>query len=140
MTSNPNVRHALKVIAGKTEGGTGHVGVISVRQPILEKHLRCAAFDNSYSNLRSSCTVTHIEEDDEWVYCKYSEAGGVEKRVRSKFLVGCDGKTCYTRKQYLEPKGVLMEQISSSVDYAYFFQESGINTEADLDTERPGLQ
>lgn len=100
-------------ILAKTEGGTGHVGVISVRQPILEKYLRLTATRHVSSQLRSSCTVTHIEEDREWVYCQYSDALGDQKRLRSKFLVGCDGKTGFTRKTYLEPKGVLMEQISS---------------------------
>jgi 2-polyprenyl-6-methoxyphenol hydroxylase-like FAD-dependent oxidoreductase len=105
--------HELSDVLAKTEGGTGHVGVISVRQPILEKYVRLAALRHSSSQLRSSCIVTHIEEDRDWVYCQYSDADGAHKRVRSKFLVGCDGKTGFTRKSYLEPKGVLMEQISS---------------------------
>jgi hypothetical protein len=57
--------------------------------------------------------VNHIEEDADWVYCQYLDASGEQKKIRSKFLVGCDGKTGFTRKSYLEPKGVLMEQISS---------------------------
>jgi 2-polyprenyl-6-methoxyphenol hydroxylase-like FAD-dependent oxidoreductase len=57
--------------------------------------------------------VTQIEEDGDWVYCQYSDASGALKSVRSKFLVGCDGKRGFTRKFYLEPKGVLMEQIST---------------------------
>jgi 2-polyprenyl-6-methoxyphenol hydroxylase-like FAD-dependent oxidoreductase len=89
------------------------VGVISVRQPILEKYLRFAATRHTSSQLRSSCTVTHIEEDKDWVYCWYSDVLGSQEKIRSRFLVGCDGKTGFTRKSYLEPKGVLMEQISS---------------------------
>ena len=91
------------------------MGVVSIRQPIVEKYLRLAATRYASSQLRSSCTVVQIEEDKEWVYCQYSDASGVQKSVRSKFLVGCDGKTGFTRKSYLEPKGVMMEQISSWV-------------------------
>ena len=31
-------------------------------------------------------------------------------------MVGADGKTGYTRKKYLEPKGIIMEQCSQPVD------------------------
>ncbi|KAH8760177.1 monooxygenase [Hyaloscypha finlandica] len=115
ITSKTNLHQKpfLKFNMNTTEGGTGHVGVISVRQPILEKYVRLAASRHSSSQLRSSCTVKQIEEDENWVYCQYSDASGAKKRVRSRFLVGCDGKTGFTRKSYLEPKGLLMEQISS---------------------------
>ena len=89
------------------------MGVISVRQPILEKYVRIAATSHDSSQIRSSSTVNHIEEDEDWVYCQYLDASGEQKKIRSKFLVGCDGKTGFTRKTYLEPKGVMMEQISS---------------------------
>ncbi|CAL3970626.1 hypothetical protein PZA11_007095 [Diplocarpon coronariae] len=106
-------RPFLKFNMDTTEGGTGHVGGIVHRQPMLEKHLRLAAAKHPSSELRSSCTVTHIEEDADWVHCTYADASGAERRVRSKFLVGCDGKRGFTRKLYLEPRGVLMEQASS---------------------------
>ncbi|KAH6690747.1 monooxygenase [Leptodontidium sp. MPI-SDFR-AT-0119] len=103
----------LKIKVNTTLGGTGHIGVIAHRQPVLEENLRCAASRHSSSELRSSCIVTHIDEDDEWVYCEYEDSNGTRKKIRSKFLVGCDGKRGYTRKMYLEPKGVIMEQASS---------------------------
>ncbi|KFZ01298.1 hypothetical protein V500_00813 [Pseudogymnoascus sp. VKM F-4518 (FW-2643)] len=96
-----------------TEGGTGHIGAISHRQPVLEKYLRLAATRTDYSQIRSSCTVTQIDEDDDWVYCQYSDASGNSQSIRAKFVVGADGKTGFTRKKYLEPKGVQMEQSSS---------------------------
>ena len=89
------------------------MGVISVRQPILEKYVRFAATQHPSSQIRSSCTLNHIGEDEDWVYCQYLDASGEQKKIRSKFLVGCDGKKGFTRKTYLEPRGVLMEQISS---------------------------
>jgi 2-polyprenyl-6-methoxyphenol hydroxylase-like FAD-dependent oxidoreductase len=96
----------------ETEGGTGHVGVISHRQPVLENYVRLAASNHACCQLRSSCCVTHIEEDKDWVYCHYIDAAKVQKRIRAKFLVGTDGKRGFTRKVYLEPKGVFMEQTS----------------------------
>ncbi|KAG4441837.1 hypothetical protein IFR05_002701 [Cadophora sp. M221] len=56
---------------------------------------------------------TEIGSHEDWVYCEYEESNGARKIIRSKFLVGCDGKRGYTRKMYLEPKGVIMEQASS---------------------------
>ena len=79
----------------------------------MEKYLRQYAANQSCSELRSSCTVTQIEETDEWIYCRYLDGARATKSVRAKFLVGSDGKTGFTRKCYLEPKGVLMEQISA---------------------------
>lgn len=63
-----------------------------------------------FSDLRSSSTVTKIWEDESWVYCQYLDAAGTEHSIRSKFLVGADGKTGFTRKNYLEPKGVKLEK------------------------------
>ena len=97
----------------KSDGGTGHVGIISHRQPVLEKYLRSVTANQDCSQLRSSSTVTQIEEDEDWVYCQYADDTGTQKMIRTKFLVGADGKTGYTRKMYLEQKGVMMEQISS---------------------------
>ena len=51
-----------------------------------------------------------MEEDDESVYVSYVDEQGNEKKVRGKFTVGCDGKTGFVRKQYLEPRGVVMER------------------------------
>jgi 2-polyprenyl-6-methoxyphenol hydroxylase-like FAD-dependent oxidoreductase len=64
----------------------------------------------SYSQLRPSSTVIGISEDENWVYCTYTAADGTERHIRSRFLVGADGKTGFTRKQYLEAKGVNMEK------------------------------
>lgn len=79
------------------------------KQPILEKHLRSAMSNTEYSHLRSSCTLTSISEDDDWVYAGYLDPSGVEKQIRGRFLVGADGKTGFTRKNYLEPKGIELQ-------------------------------
>lgn len=46
------------------------------------------------------------------MYVSYVDANGVEKQIRSIFLVGADGKTGFTRKNYLEPRGVQLLQVS----------------------------
>lgn len=65
---------------------------------------------NGLSQLRSGCVVTHISESKEWTYCEYTNSEGKTRRLRSRFFVGADGKTGYTRKKYLEPKGIQMER------------------------------
>lgn len=87
---------------------TGHVGVLAHRQPILEKYLRKAVDKAGTSELRSNCTVTSISEDADWVYVTYDNSG-TQKKIRAKFLAAADGKTGFTRKNYLEPKGVELE-------------------------------
>lgn len=62
-------------------------------------------------DLWSESTVVNIEEDVSWTYCIYTDSQGVEHRLRSQFFIGADGKTGYTHKHYLEPKGVIMERV-----------------------------
>ncbi|BAE66489.1 unnamed protein product [Aspergillus oryzae RIB40] len=101
-----------------TAGGTGHIGFLCHKQPILEKNLRKAMSDNTFSTLKSESTVYELCEDEQWTYCKYRDAQGTERRIRARFFVGADGKTGFTRKQYLEPKGVHMEKVTEYVAYA----------------------
>lgn len=56
--------------------------------------------------------MTGISEDRDWVYAQFTDTSGVKKRIRARFLVGADGKTGYTRKQYLESRGIKLEQAS----------------------------
>jgi 2-polyprenyl-6-methoxyphenol hydroxylase-like FAD-dependent oxidoreductase len=93
----------------QSEGYTGHVGVISHKQPALEKHLRSVIKGSQHSQLRSRCTLKSIEEDEDCVYASYVDPEGNDRRIRARFLVGADGKTGYVRKQYLEPRGIKME-------------------------------
>jgi len=75
----------------------------------MEKCIR-SVMDPELASLRPGCTVTAIEENQGWVYIDYENPEGQTSRVRSKFLVGADGKTGFTRKKYLEPKGIRMEK------------------------------
>lgn len=101
----------------KTEGGTGHVGFICHKQPVLEKNLRKSMASTGFSDLRAGCSVVKLAEDESWTYCEYTNAEGHRKRIRSKFFVGADGKTGYTRKKYLEPMGVHMDRAHKYVFY-----------------------
>jgi 2-polyprenyl-6-methoxyphenol hydroxylase-like FAD-dependent oxidoreductase len=56
--------------------------------------------------------MTFISEDSDWVYAQYSDITGATRRIRARFLVGADGKTGYTRKRYLESRGIKLEQAS----------------------------
>jgi 2-polyprenyl-6-methoxyphenol hydroxylase-like FAD-dependent oxidoreductase len=97
---------------GTTEGGTGHVGFICHKQPVLEKAIRGVIAESAFSELRVSSTIVSIAEDNDFVYVEYVGADRTRRKMRAKFLVGADGKTGYTRKKYLEPKGIIMEQCS----------------------------
>lgn len=94
----------------KTEGGTGHVGFICHKQPTLEKHLRDAMAFSGFCQLKPNCTVVEIQQDEDWTYCRYRDQDGEVRSIRSRFFVGADGKTGFTRKNYLEPLGIQMEQ------------------------------
>ncbi|GKZ25975.1 hypothetical protein AbraIFM66951_001991 [Aspergillus brasiliensis] len=95
-----------------TAGGTGHVGYICHKQPALERKLRDVMGAHESCSLRSGSTVIDLEEDDSWTYCTYRDAEGTERKIRARFFVGSDGKTGYTRKQYLEKKGVFLERVT----------------------------
>mgnify|MGYP001573444410 FL=1 len=66
--------------------------------------------NKTYCNLRLGSTVVAIEEDDDFAYVEYRDENDQNRKVRAKFLVGADGKTGFTRKKYLEPRGVVMEK------------------------------
>jgi 2-polyprenyl-6-methoxyphenol hydroxylase-like FAD-dependent oxidoreductase len=82
---------------------------MSHKQPSLERHLR-NAIDSDFGEVRSQSLVVGIEEDDNFVYVTYQTADSGSRTIRGKFLVGADGKTGFTRKKYLEPRGVMMEK------------------------------
>ena len=79
------------------------------KQPSMEKHLR-AAIDPRYGELRSGSTMVAIAEDENNVFVDYRDSDGQLHKLQARFLVGADGKTGFTRKKYLEPRGVLMEK------------------------------
>lgn len=91
-------------------------------QATLEKHLRNAMTSSEFCQLRSNCTVFEIREDENYAYCRYRGIKGNTHTIKSRFFVGADGKTGFTRKNYLEPLGIHLEQAhkyphSSSVPF-----------------------
>jgi 2-polyprenyl-6-methoxyphenol hydroxylase-like FAD-dependent oxidoreductase len=54
--------------------------------------------------------MVEIYEKGDYVYSQYRDAQGNIRTLKSRFLVGADGKTGFTRKNFLEPLGVHMEQ------------------------------
>ncbi|KAF4336948.1 monooxygenase [Fusarium beomiforme] len=95
---------------GTTEGGTGHPGFMCHKQPCIEQNLRSQIVALGAAKLRLGATVNSITEDGDWVYARYTDKSNQTRAIRGRFLVGADGKTGFTRKQYLEPKGVTMDQ------------------------------
>lgn len=93
-----------------TEGGTGHVGFISHKQPAMEKAIRDRIGTLSKSDFRSGCGVLGVSETSESVSVKYQTPSGEQRSLKAPFLVGCDGKTGFVRKKYLEDKGITMER------------------------------
>jgi len=61
------------------------------------------------ADIRLGACVDAIREDSEWVYASYTGPSGDTHTIRSRFFVGADGKTGFTRKNYLEPRGVALE-------------------------------
>ena len=82
---------------------------MSHKQPALEMHLR-NAIDKKFGEIREGCTVSSISEDDSFMYVEYQKKDNTVHRIRGKFLVGADGKTGFTRKKYLEPRGIILEK------------------------------
>ncbi|KUM60890.1 hypothetical protein ACN42_g6232 [Penicillium freii] len=123
----------LEMDYGTTEGGTGHVGFICHKQPILEKHLRTAMTSSSFCQLQTNATMIDMREEGEHVYSQYRDAQGKVHNLKSRFLVGADGKTGFTRKSFMEPLGIRMEQA-----HQCFYDETwvALNWEISLPTER----
>ncbi|KAJ9634125.1 hypothetical protein H2204_006456 [Knufia peltigerae] len=124
----------MHVDLSTTHGGSGHVGGICHRQPVMEKYVRQSAIACPASELKLGCTVTRIEETDDHVRVKYTDdsMGGVEKSIKGKFLVGADGKTGFTRKMYLEKRGVVLESVPG-----YEYQETWVAVNYHMDLPTP---
>lgn len=80
------------------------------KQPSIEKHLRSQITALGIAKTILGARVTSIWEDDDWVHAAYTDVSNHTRTVRGKFLIGADGKTGFTRKQYLEPRGVTLDQ------------------------------
>ena len=98
----------------KTEGGTGHPGFISHKQPAIEKHLRNRILGLGIASIRLGARIIDIKEDSGSATATYLDTSNQERIIKCKFFVGADGKTGFTRKQYLEARGIKMENSSKA--------------------------
>jgi 2-polyprenyl-6-methoxyphenol hydroxylase-like FAD-dependent oxidoreductase len=82
-----------------------------------EKSLREEVEANRLCELRLRCDVQQIEaaEDDRY-HLQYTEASGVVQHMRSKWLIGADGKRGIVRKGYLE-KAADIRQVEPEYRY-----------------------
>lgn len=75
---------------------------------MLEGCLRRVVEQSNKSEIRGGCRLAGIDEIADGVIATYVRDGR-EHKLKGKFLVGADGKTGFTRKMYLEAKGVKLE-------------------------------
>ena len=99
----------LQAKLGSSEGGTGHVGFVFHKQPEMERAIRDAVAMFDCCDFRTEASLVGIQEDESAVLVEYEDSQGAKRKLKAPFLVGADGKTGYVRKQYLEPKGIVME-------------------------------
>ena len=82
---------------------------MSHKQPAIEEFLRARIQELGIASVRLGARVIGIKEDNDSVIATYLDTSNMRHTLKGKFLVGADGKTGFTRKQYLEAKGVKME-------------------------------
>ena len=94
-------------------GDVGHTGLqtnLLFDQPTMERLLRQIVRESSVGQFRDGSEVVGIEDKGDSVEVIYKDSRtGEMHRIRSKLVIGTDGKGGFTRKRYLEPKGVKME-------------------------------
>lgn len=75
----------------------------------LERTLREVISSLPSCELRLCCEVLSRVEDERGVIVNYTDNEGNDKRVRTSWLVGADGKRGIVRKKFLEPEGIIQE-------------------------------
>ena len=72
---------------------SAHAYVLGIPQPIIDQLLTERAIELG-AQVRRGCTVTGFEQDDEGVTVELADG----ERLRSKYLIGCDGGRSTVRK------------------------------------------
>lgn len=92
-------------------GHSGHQQNLMFDQPTMEKHLREVVKLSPLAQFRGGSEVIGIGHKGDIVEVTYKDVRTEAKYcIRAKFAVGTDGKGGFTRKQYLETRGIKMEQ------------------------------
>ena len=92
-------------------GHTGHMMNLMFDQPEMERQLRRVVHESG-GDFRTGAEVVGIQETEKYAEVTYNDSKG-EHHIRAKFIIGTDGKHGFTRKMYLEPKGIKMEYTDS---------------------------
>ena len=90
-------------------GYSGHQRNLMFDQPTMERRLRQVVKESSLGRFRDGSEVVGIEERGDSIEVMYKNGAGALNRLRARFVVGTDGKGGFTRKKYLEPRGIPME-------------------------------
>jgi 2-polyprenyl-6-methoxyphenol hydroxylase-like FAD-dependent oxidoreductase len=104
----------------------------------MERCLREAIASQPESELRSGSTICEIEESTDNVIVTYITSTGEKTKIRAKFFVGADGKTGFTRKKYLEPKGITMEKSEKQVELAAWGRQVALTSFIDSSMKKRG--
>jgi len=67
------------------------------RQPTFERQLLEGLTRFAHVSVRFNSNATMLGHDDQYVELSYEDAAG-SRKVRSKFLIGCDGASSFVRK------------------------------------------
>lgn len=95
-------------------GVTGHHISSRFKQPKMEEIVREVIQEAKVGEFRDGCEVIEIREskDQGFAYVKYREKrSGVLRNIKTRFVIATDGRRGFTRKNYLEPRGVKLERV-----------------------------
>jgi len=74
-----------------------------------EREIRALLKDFPSCQLRTGCEVLTREQVGDHTVIEYNNQAGARRSIRSRWLVGADGKRGVVRKKFLEPEGIRQE-------------------------------
>jgi len=75
-----------------------------------EREIRALLKDFPSCQLRTGCEVLTREQVGDHTVIEYNNQAGTRRSIRSRWLVGADGKRGVVRKKFLEPEGIRQEE------------------------------
>ncbi|KAK0646764.1 hypothetical protein B0T16DRAFT_327700 [Cercophora newfieldiana] len=79
-------------------------------QPNYEREIRALLKEFPTCQLRTGCEVLTRQLEGDSTVVEYVEQGGAKRTIRTRWLVGADGKRGVVRKKFLEPEGIRQEE------------------------------
>lgn len=97
----PGGRPAMRTEIGTQDGRYGHPGAWWFHQPTLERQLRAGLLRFEQVEALTGVTVTAIEQHagDSYVTATARDQAGQQRKVRGRYLIGCDGGRSFVRKE-----------------------------------------